>query len=517
MLHKYIASIGILLLSFKLLAQSPCSLDNTFDTDGRLISDASRIGQCIVALPDGSSLIAYNPFGNGHVYIRHLLTDGSIDNAYGTSGKTNIQVSTLHTNINAMLLLNNELYICGKTGNGSNIYAFVTKLKSNGLIDASFGNAGLVEFPTYYTFNDMMFELGTNKLIVAGMKGTNVATIARLHTSGFMDGSFGNLGSTDISTVNSSTYYQIEDLNIDQSNKYIITGKHYTTSGTSTFTQVVVMRFDANGAIDNTFDSDGKAYYNYLSTGSHEEGRRIFANTQNEYYICGASYTNGSNWNYALLKLKNDGSPQTSFGTNGWKIYDLTNQGKTEVILNAEMMSNGNLLMTGNQGSGDTVHFAMLMVKPDGSYDHNFAPNGLFLNIFGSNNNSSSQGLAISADGKIYLAGYTRTCTGGTCGQLYLGVARYFGANYPNALSNIDQSKEIVIYPNPILNNGQFLVDFPNNSIVAIHAMNLLGQEVPFKSLGNHLFQISNPTKGIYLLKIEAQNKQVYTRNILVE
>ena len=32
-------------------------------------------------------------------------------------------------------------------------------------------------------------------------------------------------------------------------------------------------------------------------------------------------------------------------------------------ILNGEMMQNENLLLTGNQGSGDTVYFCMLMVK----------------------------------------------------------------------------------------------------------------------------------------------------------
>jgi uncharacterized delta-60 repeat protein len=309
----------------------------------------------------------------------------------------------------------------------------------------------------------------------------------------------------------------IDDINIDKLNKYVITGKHYTTMGSATFTQLVVMRFDANGTLDTSFDTDGKAFYNSLSSGSHEEGRKIFANSINEYYICAASYVNSSNWNYALLKLKNDGSQQNAFGTNGWKIYDLTNQGETETPLNGEMMSNEHILLTGNQGSGDTVHFAMLMVKPDGSLDHSFAPNGLFLNIFGSNNNSSSSGLAITQDGKIYLSGYTRTCTGGTCGTLYLAVARYIGATYPNSVNSIDDDNAITIYPNPVPADSRFSIDFTNHDIVSVHLINLLGEEISMTSLGNHSYRLVNPTKGTYFLRIEMRDSRVYTKSLVVE
>lgn len=500
-----------------LKAQVPCTLDNSFDTDGRIIGDGSRIADRLIALPDGSVLVAYNPFGNGHTYIRHINSNGSVDLNYGTAGKTTIQVASLRTDVNSLLLLNNELYICGNTGTGSSTYAFVTKLKSDGQIDVAFGNSGLVEFSTFYTFNDMVFEPGTNKLIVAGMKSVSKATIARLHTNGYMDATFGDLGSTEISTANGSTYYLIDDINIDQTGKYIITGKYYTTMGTSTFTQLTVMRFNSNGDLDNSFDLDGKAFYNSQVSGTHEEGRRIFANAQNEYYICGASYANGSNWNYAILKLQNDGNPQNSFGNNGWIIYDLTNQGETETMLNAEMMSNGNLLLTGNQGAGDTVYFAMLMVKPDGSRDYNFAPNGLFKHIFGINNNSSSAGLALTMDGKIYLSGYTRTCSGGTCGPLYLAIARYLGGNIPNSIKQNITDNQVVIFPNPIPKDGRFTMHSSLDEFSSIRASNILGQEVQVMSFGNNSFQIVNPIKGIYFLQIGMKKNQILNYQVIVE
>lgn len=505
------------LFTISATAQTPCSLDNTFDTDGRLISDASKLCDRLIALPDGSVLVAYNPFGNGHAYVRHILVNGSVDNSYGTSGKTTIQVASLRTEIKAMLLLNNELYVCGSTGTGTNTYAFIKKLQSNGLIDATFGNQGLVEFITYFTFNAMMFEPGTNKIMVAGMKTYNKATITRLHTSGFMDASFGNLGSTDIATANSSTYYEIRDITLDKTNKWLITGKHYTTQGSNIFTQLVVMRFDNTGLLDNTFDTDGMAYYNSAISGSYDEGTRIFADAQNEYYISGATYTNSGSWDYSLLKIKQNGSTQNAFGSNGWKIYDLTNQVESEYLLNAAMLANGNILMTGNQGSGDTVHFALLMVKPDGSRDQSFAPNGLFMNIFDVNNNSSSAGLTMTSNHKIYLSGYTRTCVGGTCGPLSSAIARYLGPDIPNSIPTLETGEQLVVYPNPIQQHGEFFLEDHGRSVIALQAYDLLGNQISILDKGKNAYQLVNAQKGMYQLKINMQSGEILNKQLMVE
>jgi uncharacterized delta-60 repeat protein len=482
---KYSIVLACILLLGSVSAQIPCSSDNTFNSNGTLVSDGNCIGERIAVLADGSAVVAYNPFNSGHVYLRHLNNDGSIDNSFGTNGKTTIQVSTLRTDVNAIWVQGNDLYLCGNSGNGSSIYAYVAKLQSNGLLDVTFGNAGIASFTSFYTFNDL--HIHANQILLAGMKSVNKASLIKLNMNGTLDLSFGNGGSTDIATTSSTTYYSIDDVHIDQLQRFLITGKYYATASTNTFTQVVVMRFNSNGLLDNSFDSDGIAYFNSQLNGSHEEGRKIFSNSANEYFICAASHISSSNWNYALLKINEDGSRQNSFGTNGWKIYDLAQQGKSETLLNAEMMSNGNILLTGNEGSGDTIHFAMLMVKPDGSVDQNFAPNGLYRNIFGANNNSSSAGLALTSDGKIYLSGYTRTCSGGTCGNIYLAVARYQGGYAPNSVSETNVVDLAMLYPNPISPDGQFTIASNHQStVLSIRVVNGLGEPVPVLSLGTN-------------------------------
>ena len=87
---KYISTIIVLLVFTTSQAQVPCSLDNSFATNGKLVADGSRIGEGILVQADGKILIACNAFGNGHAYIKRLNVDGSVDNSYGLGGKCQI-------------------------------------------------------------------------------------------------------------------------------------------------------------------------------------------------------------------------------------------------------------------------------------------------------------------------------------------------------------------------------------------------------------------------------------------
>jgi hypothetical protein len=129
---KKIALYIFFVIPIAIFAQGPCSLDNSFDTDGKLIGDGSRITDNIIALPNGKSIIAYNPFSSGHVYLRRLNADGTIDNSFGTNGKTTLQVASSNTQIKDMLLYNNQIYVCGTTNPGSNTYPFFARLNLNG-------------------------------------------------------------------------------------------------------------------------------------------------------------------------------------------------------------------------------------------------------------------------------------------------------------------------------------------------------------------------------------------------
>jgi hypothetical protein len=235
---------------------------------------------------------------------------------------------------------------------------------------------------------------------------------------------------------------------------------------------------------------------------NYDEGRRIFANAQNDYYIIGATWKYNLDYDYTLMKIKSNGSLDTSFDTDGWKLYNLGGNSPEEYLLNGAMMNNGNLLLTGNQGSGDTVYFSMLMVKPDGTPDNNFAPNGLYKHIFGVNNNNSSAALSLSDDGKIYLGGYTRTCANGTCGPLYAGISRYIaGEQIATTLIETEEASSFMIYPTMLAPNQWINYRTDQNTPVNIEAFTLFGQRIAVE-INGPTFRLPNAFSGIYVIEL---------------
>lgn len=486
-------------LPFLASAQVPCNLDNSFSTDGKVISDASRLAEHIVSLPNGKAIVAYNAFGNGHVFLRRLNSDGSVDNTFGTAGKTNLQVASNSTTVKDMLVYNNQIYCCGTTSTGTNTYPFFVRLSIDGALDNTYGNGGYNSNPQQYSYTSLCIEPGTGKLLIGGMKDFDEIIVTRVHTNGFVDGTFGNLGETTFKTANTGEYYETRHLNVDKDNKIILTGKYYVTQGV-TFSKTFIVRLNSNGTKDNSFDTDAIAYYN-SGVGNYDEGRRIFANTTNDYFVCGATWKANQDYDYAVLKVKNNAMLDTSFDLDGWKLYNIGGTSDEEYLLNSAMLPNGNLLMTGNQGSGDTVYFCLLMVKPDGSTENTFAPNGVYKHIFGVNNNNSSAALALSDDGKIYLGGYTRTCANGTCGPLSSGIARYVGGQTPNGLNLVNTSKPVSIYPTQVAQLQWIHIDGEMLDKHSIQVFSIHGQSIPFELIDNNL-QLKSTNPGVYFITI---------------
>ncbi len=492
----------LLILPQILSAQVPCSFDNSFSIDGKEISDGNRMLENIVALSGGKSIVAYNSFGNGHVYLRRLNSDGSVDNTFGTAGKTIIQIAAQRTEVKSMLVYNDQIYCCGSTSTGSDTYPFYARMSIDGMPDVTFGNNGINTNQQHFTYNSMIIEPGSGKILIAGMKGTSEIVVVRIHTTGFADAAFGNLGEATFATGVSGEYYETRHINLDKNNKIILTGKYYATQGV-TFSKTFIARLNSNGSKDNSFNNDGIAYYNSAAN-NYDEGRRIFANTANDYFVCGATWRANQDYDYCLLKVKSsNATPDNTFDLDGWKLYDLAGTSPEEYLLNGIMLQNENILLTGNQGEGDTVYFCMLMVKPDGTPDNNFAPNGIYKHIFGVNNNNSSSGLALSNDGKIYLGGYTRTCANGTCGPLSSGIARYAGGQVVNGIvPQVKQNSMAIVYPTMITENQWINITGEDIDASSIQVCDINGRLISF-DYDQHKIKLKNTVPGLYFINIK--------------
>ena len=489
-------------------AQIPCSLDNTFDSDGKLVSDGSRLGEHVIVQSDGKILVACNPFGNGDVYIKRFNVDGSVDATYGSGGSITVSIMEVATRINGMVMHNNIIYICGTTSTnigGTNTYPYVAAITANGAFLTTFGINGIKEFPSLYTSN----ALTTDNAGAIYMTGGSFFTdfyVMKLKSDGAFDNTFDSDGIVSVPTGNNDHWFETMAIVVDGNNKVLISGRKEKANNGSTiaaFRNTLVARFNTNGVLDNTFATGGIGLYN-SATGNYDEGMNIHVMNGNKYMVTGSAYDN-TDYDYTALKLNNNGTPDNAFGTNGWALYDLTFNNEDEYSLNSTVLPDGRILITGNQGSGDTVHFCLLMIKGNGDRDNSFAPDGVFLNIFNQNNNSSSGGMDMDANGKIVLAGYTRTCANGTCGPLYLAVSRYNNSFDPEGIeSPATADFNYQLFPNPAAGNQLISLKAAHNKIIReVQVMNASGQiqKTDFNSAMNSL-ELTNAIAGIYFCKI---------------
>jgi len=446
----------LVIVGFKsgLQAQIPCSLDNTFATGGKLVSDGSRLGDEVLIQADGKILIACNPFGNGAAYIKRLKVDGTTDSTYGVNGQCHIAVAEVATRISGMVMVNGQVFLCGNTSTnigGTNTYPYAAAVTSNGTMLSSFGTNGVKKFPTNYYTSSGIASDNFGNLYICGAYSLTELFVAKLDANGNFVTGFDGDGIARLATGSNDHWFETTDILCDKDANVVVCGKKYRANNGSTipnYWNMLAVRFLPNGAIDNNFANNGLGLYN-SNPAWFDEAKNIHVLPNGDYVLTGDTYDN-TDYDYTVLKIKQDGIIDAGWGNAGWQIHDLEFDNEMENPLNSAFLPDGRILVSGNQGSGDTVYFALLMLKADGTRDNSFAPNGFFKHIFNQNNNSSSSGLGIDATGKIVLAGYTRTCANGVCGPLYMAVARYNSSFAPNGLSEVaSPSRSVQLYPNP--------------------------------------------------------------------
>jgi uncharacterized delta-60 repeat protein len=168
----------------------------------------------------------------------------------------------------------------------------------------------------------------------------------------------------------------------------------------------LVLRYDASGILDPTFDGDGKVFTDFGE--GYEDANAVVIQPDGKIVV-GGSVGCGS---FALARYNPDGSLDPSFGTGGQVTTDF---GGCDVISALVLQPDGKIVAAGVTYSPYSDDFALARYNPDGSLDASFGGGGKVITDFGGSDGASA--LALQADGKIVAVGH-----GGQSAAL---VARY--------------------------------------------------------------------------------------------
>ena len=246
------------------------------------------------------------------------------------------------------------------------------------------------------------------KIVVAGdsrisSKGINDFVVLRYQPDGTLDTTFSGDGRQ---LTNFGGYDQALDVALQSDGKFVAAGQ--TCNADSSICDVALARYKPGGSLDTTFSGDGKQTDDF---GGGDNGSLGGVAIQPDGKIVVAGYMdNGANYDFAVYRYLSNGSLDTTFSGDGMAQIGF-GAGRQDLAQELVIQSDGKIVVVGYTGDANehNNNFALVRLKPNGSLDPAFNGGGKQVTNFGGEDYGN--GIALQADGKIVVAGSKNTST----------------------------------------------------------------------------------------------------------
>ncbi|MBI5934516.1 MAG: hypothetical protein HY867_12480 [Chloroflexi bacterium] len=398
-----LAVIVILLTTTGALADAG-ELDTTFDGDGKVITDLGGTEAIfdIAIQPDGKIVAAgYKNTSSGYDFaVARYNLDGSLDASFDSDGVVITDaLSTDNTGYAVAIQTDGKIVVAGNVCYGSNNCDFaLARYNSDGSLDASFDGDGIVV--TYIASSSdtcHAVALQTDgKIVALGITGSlGIQTsyiVVRYNSDGSLDPSFDGDGKA---VVRVGYLDYPSDVAIQANGKIIAAGTS-TLSKAYQENRISLIRLNEDGSPDSGFGDAGELILDFSYSGA----KAIALVPKNGKIVVAGT----SNNNFAAARLNEDGSFDVTFDGDGKVITDFGNRDVGNAVA---IQQDGKTVVAGIIGDGGTENFALARYNRDGSLDTSFSGDGkLTTDIQGMDWVFS---MALQADAKIVLAGSSGT------------------------------------------------------------------------------------------------------------
>ena len=443
------------------------SLDTSFDTDGRVTTAAFIFvtdGIVAVALQSDGKIVAAGYSGNTQsnnpdFALARYNTDGSLDTSFDGDGTVTTEIGTSgEQTTSVMVQPDGKIVAAGWSRLPTDDFAMV-RYNTNGSLDTSFDGDGKVKTDVGHSGvsgTDVIVQ-ADGKIVTLAALSIFATGIARYNADGTIDASFGSGGRIAI-TFNGDGVAPVELL-LQPDQKIVVVVR----SGTQEAMRLGVMRYNADGTPDTSFDGDGTIRLtfpgdtqSYASGGALAPDGKILVTGGTRNFQTGAVRN-------VIVRFNTDGSPDTSFDGDGflfstttqWSQIGVQTDGKivaslagspfmlarynvngsidksfdgdgmvlTPILVAGASireifpMPDGRLLVSGSTTQdGANYDFALVRYLNDGSLDQSFNGFGKVVTPILAGDDRLA-GARIQSDGKIVAAGYALT---GSVGDLAL-------------------------------------------------------------------------------------------------
>jgi uncharacterized delta-60 repeat protein len=419
--------VHALALAFSVSAADAASgsLDPTFSGDGwtrtsEVIADDEGYlpgyARDIEIQADGKILAVselIDSTGGWYFGVFRYLANGELDLDFGKNGlaETDFDDSGFPE---AVAVQPSGKIIVGGTapyrGDGAMCFTLV-RYTSTGEIDPTFGESGVAQAPSLFKLQEIAVA-PSGKVLAVGigggvpLHGSFVVAAARFRPDGELDTSFSKDGKFKISLGDGTD--EAHAVAIQEDGRILLVRRGSPGSGV-TNDDFAVVRLRKDGTRDPSFSGDGVKVVDF--GGFHDVADGVDIQPDGRIVLAGIS-TPG--WNsipdprLALARLLPDGRLDSAFGGNG-KVRKRLSHGA--YALDLRVQQDGKIVAVGTafaDGLHSLAHWAVIRFRPHGSLDRGFGDDGLVLTRQESFRTGGVQGgatVALQDDGRIVVGG----------------------------------------------------------------------------------------------------------------
>ncbi len=383
----------------------------------------------------GSDAVVMDDFIYGEPQA--LLSPAGLDTSFGTGGWTQVNFGDTDQAEAVLVQPDGKIVLAGTWDGGLADFA-VLRLNSNGTPDTTFSGNGLANLtfgaPTFGGVERAfaVARQSDGKLVVVGVTdaGGGVANnfgIARLDVDGSLDPTFSGDGKLTVDFGFDDAAHAVA---IQADGRIVVAGQSAS--------DVALVRLLADGTLDTSFNptatpspENGNGRLRVALAGT-DVARAVAVQADGAIVLAGATQGVGTR-DFAVVRVLANGTLDPSFDADGWTTVDFTWEETAEALI---LLPDGRILV-GGSADGGSSDFAVARLLPSGALDPTFNPLVTPSTSNGSGRSRLSFGaadfltaMALQADGRIVLAGYTNAGSGPV---QQVAVARLTSEGAPDA------------------------------------------------------------------------------------
>ncbi|HLA64006.1 MAG TPA: T9SS type A sorting domain-containing protein, partial [Rhodothermales bacterium] len=366
------------------------SLDPAFGTGGVTVVSFSSLNYvgAVALQPDGKIVVVgTTTYTNGkrNVTVVRYLPDGALDPSFGDAGRVTVSFSGSTEGRGVLLQPDGRIVVSGGGTAGTMGPFLLARLLPDGTPDLTFGPGGQ-RTPLGGTTAADLALLPDGRIVAAGTS-SNAFAVVRLQESGITDASFGSGGVARIPGFFSGDS-TVNGVAVDAEGRVVVAGCASGESGRT----VYLTRFKADGTPDPSFDGRG-AVDPAAATSDCAYG--VAVQPDGRVVVAGWG-TAGSSRRIAVARFLTNGTLDPSFGSGG-RLFFLPVGQTSFTVLALALQADGRIVLAGCNANDQ---LGLVRLLPDGTLDPAFGAGGL-----AAVGEGCARALAIQPDGRIVAAG----------------------------------------------------------------------------------------------------------------